>query len=454
MKFSKDFKFGCASSGPQTEGTSDYVQSSNWDLAFSEYEEKFYQNIGPSELSKLEENLTTDLDLMQELGLESYRTSISWSKLISNNDTMEVDNRGLTFYNRLIDGLIERNIEPYINLSHFDLPSELQLDGGFTNKEIVFKYSKYAKKCFELFGNRVTKWITFNEPIVTATCAYMLGYHYPFTSNKQEMFDAIHNMQLASSLAIREYRNLNFDGEIGIVLNLSPIYTGNNPSKEDIEAKKVCELLHHSTFLDPSINGVYKHEYLELLTQLDVSLCLTDTELEVINDNRVDFLGVNYYQPNYVKSSISDENIFEKLYHQYVPDNARINPHRGWIIYPEGIYDLAMKLKKEYGNPRFYIAENGMGVEGEEKFRNEDGIIFDDYRVNFYIEHLEQLHKAIEEGSNCFGYHTWTFVDNWSWLNEYKNRYGFVELDVNSKERKLKYSAKWYQNLISTKCLD
>ena len=177
----------------------------------------------------------------------------------------------------------------------------------------------------------------------------------------------------------------------------------------------------------------------------------TKKELQVIKNNTVDFLGVNYYQPRRVKAREEEYSgetwAPEKYFDNYDMPGKRMNPHRGWEIYPKAIYDIAKNVQENYGNIKWFISENGMGVEGEEKFKNAEGIIEDDYRIEFIIEHLEWLHKAIEEGSNCVGYHLWTPIDCWSWLNSYKNRYGFISLDLETQKKTIKKSGRWIKEV-------
>src|SRR5699024_1278517 len=174
---------------------------------------------------------------------------------------------------------------------------------------------------------------------------------------------------------------------------------------------------------------------------------------KIFKENIVDFLGVNYYQPLRVQAPKNPH--FPVLSPAdfsagYDWPEKRINPYRGWEIYPEGIYDLAMRIKNDYGNISWYISENGMGVEGEERFMDDSGVIQDDYRIDFLSDHLFYLAKAIDEGSNCFGFHMWTFVDCWSWLNAYKNRYGFYRLDREDNFRRSdKKSNAWMKDVIN-----
>lgn len=191
---------------------------------------------------------------------------------------------------------------------------------------------------------------------------------------------------------------------------------------------------------------------MEVLTRDNVLWDATADEMKTIHDNTVDFLGVNYYQPFRAKAKETkfDDSkgwLPNKYFDTYEMPGRRMNPYRGWEIYPKAIYDVAINVRDNYGNIPWYISENGMGVEGEEKFIGKDGVIADDYRIDFIREHLEWLHKAIEEGSNCFGYHLWTPIDCWSWSNAYKNRYGLIALALVTQKKTIKKSGRWFRAL-------
>lgn len=191
---------------------------------------------------------------------------------------------------------------------------------------------------------------------------------------------------------------------------------------------------------------------MKVLTRDNVLWDATADEMKTIHDNTVDFLGVNYYQPFRAKAKetkfdASKGWLPDKYFDTYEMPGRRMNPYRGWEIYPKAIYDVAINVRDNYGNIPWYISENGMGVEGEEKFIGKDGVIADDYHIDFIREHLEWLHKAIEEGSNCFGYHLWTPIDCWSWSNAYKNRYGLIALDLVTQKKTIKKSGRWFRAL-------
>lgn len=452
IKFPKGFLWGSSISAEQSEGRfeGDGKGLTTWDKFYEIEPYKFYKEIGPSKTTGIYENYSEDIKLLKETGHNVFRTSISWARLIPEG-IGEVNEKAVEFYRNYFEKLKENGIEPFVNLSHFDIPLVLEEKfGGFGSKEVVEAYRQYAKKSFELFGDIVKTWFTFNEPIVSVECGYLKQYHYPLEVDSKKAVQVAYNLALASSKAIKEFRNIVKDGKIGIILNLTPAYPRlNNPA--DIKAARIAELFANKSFLDPAVRGEYDRELVEIIKKHNLLPEYKEEELEIIRNNRVDILGINYYQPLRVKARESlpnDEAPFmpEYYYDYYVMPNRRMNPHRGWEIYPRGLYDISKNIKENYGNIPWFVAENGMGVEGEEKFRK-NGMIEDDYRIEFFKEHLEFLHRGIEEGTNCFGYLVWTSIDCWSWLNSYKNRYGLIELDFESGKRTIKKSGYWFKEL-------
>ena len=256
---------------------------------------------------------------------------------------------------------------------------------------------------------------------------------------------------LASAKAIEAYKALGQDGKIGIVLNLTPSYPRSTENAEDVKAAHIADLFFNRSFLDPSVKGEFPSDLVELLKENDVLPTYEANDLEIIKNNTIDFLGVNYYQPRRIKAKETEVNkdVFmpDWFFDNYEMPGRKMNPYRGWEIYEKGIYDICINLRDNYGNIEFYISENGMGVEGEEQYINAEGVIEDDYRIEFIKDHLAWLHKGIEEGANCRGYHLWTFIDCWSWTNSYKNRYGLIALDLATQKRTIKKSGRWFKEL-------
>ena len=387
INFPQDFLWGTSTSGPQTEGrfAGDGKGDNLWDYWYQVEPHRFRFQEGPGLTSTFYENWEEDIELLVETGHTAFRTSIQWSRIFPKGRG-EVNPVGVAFYRQVFERIKSKGIHLMVNLYHFDLPFALQEEGdGWENKETVYAYRDYARFCFETYGDLVDQWITFNEPIVPVEFGYFYDAHYPHKVDAAAAVKVAYHTQLASSLAVQ-----------------------------------VCHEV------DPS-------------------------DLELIKEHTVDFLGVNYYQPMRVSAPRYAPNpespmLVEQFYEPYVMPGRKINPHRGWEIYEQGLYDIAQNIKENYGNIEWLLTENGMGVEGEEKFR-QNGEIQDDYRIDFVKDHLRELHRAIQEGANCKGYLMWTFIDCWSWLNGYKNRYGLVELDLATQERRLKKSGHWFREL-------
>ncbi|MFA0087155.1 glycoside hydrolase family 1 protein [Vibrio sp. 10N.261.51.F12] len=447
-QFPENFRWGSAASSAQTEGAAfdGGKGESIWDHWYKEQPNRFHNNVSSTTASTFYQNYKADIQLMKDIGHNSFRTSISWSRLIPNG-TGEINQEAVEFYNNVINELVAQDIEPFICLYHFDMPLAMQNIGGFENREVLDAYANFAEVCFKLFGDRVKSWFTFNEPIVPVEGGYLYDFHYPNVVDFKRAATVAYHTILAHAKAVEKYRALDTDGRIGIILNLTPSYPrSQNPA--DLKAANICDLMFNRSFLDPSVKGEYPQELVELLTEQGQMPTVEAGDCELIAKGKVDVLGVNYYQPRRVKArdnAIHPEAPFmpEHFFDYYEMPGRKMNPHRGWEIYEKGVYDILTNLRENYGNLPCYISENGMGVEGEEKFLV-DGQIQDDYRIDFIQGHLEWLHKGIEEGSACFGYHLWTFIDNWSWANAYKNRYGFYQLDLNTQKRSVKKSGEWY----------
>ena len=449
-EFPKNFLWGASSSGPQSEGANkrDSKGESIWDFWYEKNPELFFNQVGPKDTSTFYDNYKSDIALMKKVGLNSFRTSIQWSRLMPDK-TGKLNEKAVKFYSNVIDELNRNGILPIINLFHFDMPMWAQKLGGWESREVVDYYVKYAKKCFELFGDKVTLWTTFNEPIFPAEMGYMADYHYPCVKDGRRAAQVAYHTMLASAIATREFHKMdeNDSSSIGIILNLTPTYP-KNFKKEHVKAANCMDLFFNRSFLDPAVHGKYPKELIALLEENDAVPIHDERDLQIIEENTVDFLGVNYYTPRRAqarkKPYKSDVFMPEKYYETYQWPLAKMNIYRGWEIYEDGLYDICDNIIKNYGNIPFYISENGMGVEGEERFINDKGQIEDYYRIDFVKEHLKRLHKGILAGANCFGYHMWTYIDNWSWRNAYKNRYGFVSLNLETQKRTIKKSGEWF----------
>lgn len=461
LSFPKSFWWGSATSGPQTEGAffEEGKSETIWDHAFSKYKSRFFEN--RNVVNNFYKNYKGDIKIAKNLSFNSLRTSIQWARLIP--DGKNVNKLAVKFYNNVIDEMVKNKITPVINLFHFDMPMWAQKLGGWENREIAEKFAFYAKTAFALFGDRVKHWTTFNEPIVPVEGGYLYDFHYPNVVSLKRSMAVQYNTMIAHHLSVLEFKKLKIkDSKIGIILNITPAIPRSN-SKSDIESAQLADLFQWKCFADPAILGTYPEKLISLLKEND---CLPEdfnnlkNDLKLIKDSKIDFLGINYYQPQRTKAldyipnfKIDTVTPHTHFFATYEMPGRRMNPYRGWEIYPKSLYTILMTVKKEYGNIPCFISENGMGVQNEQRYKK-NGKIQDDYRIDFFKEHLYWVHKAISEGSNCFGFHMWTYIDNWSWMNSYKNRYGFIELDVETGKRIEKKSASWFKKVSSSNLVD
>ena len=455
VTFPVDFWWGGATSGPQNEGRFHKPHVNVFDYHYDTKPEDFFRYVGPDVASDFYHLYESDIALFKDLGFNSLRTSIQWTRLIDDLEEGSLNPEGVDYYNRVIDALLAAGIRPIINLHHFDLPIELyERYGGWESKHVVELFVKFARRAFECFGDRVTDWMTFNEPMVVVEGQYLYGFHYPMLVDGKKAVQVAYNLQLASAKAIQAYRQINQNpaGRVTIALNLTPAYPASQ-SEEDLAAAHFANLFVNRLFLDASVKGHFPEELVAILAKDGVLWESTPEELAIIRDNRVDYIGVNYYHPHRVKApeispnSLTVDWMPQRYFNDYQMPGRRMNVDKGWEIYPQALYDIAKNLKDNYDNIPWFVSENGIGVSREERYLDQTGIIQDQYRIQFFSEHLYWLNQAMQEGANCFGYHVWTPVDGWSWLNAYKNRYGLISNDIHTQTRTVKKSGWWFKDL-------
>ncbi|MGL5295884.1 MAG: glycoside hydrolase family 1 protein [Culicoidibacterales bacterium] len=453
VTFPEGFLWGAATSGIQSEGGFEKSNPSIWELWYDKEPERFYQQIPCDVVCDTYHRYEEDARLMAEIGMNSFRTSIQWGRLIKNLETNEVDEKAVEFYNNYIDALLEQGVEPILGLYHFDMPAMLQETyGGFESKEVVEKFAQYAKICFELFGDRVKKWSTFNEPIVPVEGGYLYDFHYPNKKDARLAVLVSYNTILAHAKAVHAYREVGCSGEIGVVLNLTPSYTCDDQPQNKLAAY-YADLFFNRSFLDPMVKGEFPQDLVDILKAANVLPTTTAEEMTTIKTATIDFMGVNYYVPRRVRArtTVYDLDYFtpEMFFEYYIEENARFNPFRdNNEIKPVAIYDIAQNIKENYGNIKWYLSEIGIAMDVvSEGAVQADGLIDDSFRIALLEEHLVELSKAISEGANCFGVHNWTFIDCWSWINSFKRRYGFYRLDLETQERQMKKSGVWHREL-------
>lgn len=451
-RFPENFWWGTATSATQSEGhqAGDGKGENIWDYASHHFNERFFGGVTADDTSTFYQNYREDIQRAKDIGLNSFRTSISWSRLIPDGDG-EINPQAVDFYNAVIDELNAQGIEPFINLYHFDMPMALQEKGGFENREVVDAFARYARICYELFGDRVRYWFTFNEPLIPAEAGYLHPRHYPYVTSFRRAAQVLHHIVLAHCKAVAAWRELNIAGQIGIIMDVIPVYPRSD-APEDLHAAEMADLFYTRSINEPILLGRYPDELIALLKEHDQLPVIQPGDCELIANTRIDLLGINYYRPRRVKARetlLEEPHGFvpERFFEEYIMPGRRMNTSRGIEIYPAALYDIAMVVKDRYGNLPWFVSENGIGISDEEQFMV-NGQVQDDYRIEFLKEHLSYLHQAMADGSNCLGYHMWTFIDCWSWQNAYKNRYGFYRLDLETQQRSLKKSGLWFKAVI------
>ncbi|HVP18156.1 MAG TPA: GH1 family beta-glucosidase, partial [Spirochaetia bacterium] len=337
-----------------------------------------------------------DLENMRDLGLTAYRFSVSWPRVLPSGSG-RVNASGLAFYETLVDALLHERIEPAVTLYHWDLPQALQEKGGWTNHDTAFRFADYAEKVFLRLGDRVKIWITLNEPQVSAFAGHGDGVHAPGLKDVRHAVQASHVLMIAHALAVQVYRQASpAHHRIGITLDLHPVYPWSD-GLSDAEAARVADGRVNRWFLDPVFRGVYPKEIVDQFAASGVAPHIDAKDLGVLSSNPVDFLGVNYYFPMRVLASDHDP----LLHYECAVHKDREKTEMGWEIYPEGLYDMLIRLRQDYGNPSLMITENGAAFR-DSKVVN--GQVQDDDRIDYIRSHLQHALRAIRDGVKLEGY--------------------------------------------------
>lgn len=456
------FTVGAASSAWQTEGWKGKKpgQDSYLDSWYKHEPNVWHEGYGPAVATNFMECYQQDVDLMRQVGLQTYRTSINWSRFFLDHENLVVDEEYAQHIDDMVDGLVEAGVEPMLCLEHYELPAALsEAYDGWSSRHVVDLYVAYARIAFERYGDRVHQWFTFNEPIVPQTRCYLDAVRWPHEQNTLKWMTWNYHKALASALAVKAFHEGGHEGRIGCVLNPEMAYARSS-SPTDQRARAMYDLFYNRVFFDPLVKGAYPPKLADICRQHHVWPRMDEGDLATITENTVDFLGINQYYPKRVRAqrfAWNPDAPFhpEMFYETFDLPGRKMNKSRGWEVYPKVMYDMAMYLKENYGGIPWIVSENGMGIEDEERFRDEKGMVQDGYRIDFIAQHLRWLVKAIEDGSRCEGYMLWAFTDNVSPMNAFKNRYGLVRIELDSaRTRSLKASGLWYRDLIANRSFE
>lgn len=437
IQFPKDFVWGVATSAYQIEGAAfeDGRGPSIWDT-FSHTPGNIIDDENGDVACDSYHRLDEDIALLKELGVNSYRFSVSWPRVIPDG-TGKVNKKGLQYYENLVDQLLEHGIEPMCTLYHWDLPQKLEEKGGWDNRDTIDAFVEYAKVMFERLNGKVKRWITLNEPWCASFLSHYIGEHAPGNQDLQLAVNVAHHLLMAHGKTVQAFRELAVEGEIGYAPNVTWLEPYSRKS-EDMEACRRGNGWFIEWFMDPVFKGEYPAFLTNWFADKGITIPLKDGDLEVISQP-VDFLGINYYNGNLARHK-ANSGLFDVENIDAGYDKTDFD----WFIYPDGFYSVLLYVKKRYGNIPVYITENGACYDDVV----ENGRVRDEQRIAYIKKHLIALNRCLESGVNIKGYHVWSLLDNFEWAYGYTKRFGIVHVDFQTLKRIPKDSYYWYQKLI------
>ncbi|XP_058094687.1 beta-glucosidase 18-like [Magnolia sinica] len=468
-QFPQDFLFGTSTSSYQIEGA--YLEGNkslnNWDV-FTHTPGKINDGSNADVADDHYHRYMEDVELMHSLGVNSYRFSISWSRILPRGRFGEINMVGIEFYNNLIDALLLKGIQPFVTLNHYDVPQELEdRYGAWLNCKIQEDYGYFAEVCFKYFGDRVKYWTTFNEPNPLVKFGYLTGTYPPGRCSKPfgnctagdsaiEPYIAGHNVILCHATATDIYRRkyqAKQGGFIGLV-SWAYWYEPLRDTPADHSAAQRALAFANGWFLDPIMHGDYPPEMRQILGSRLPAFSLNDRRKL---QNKLDFIGINHYSTLYVQDCMFFPCNTDQEGETYsvltgVKDGQPIGPPTPmptFYVVPSGLEKMVMYMKERYNNTPMYITENGYAQDGKNGASKKE-LLNDMVRVDYLRSYLTSLASAIRKGADVRGYFIWSLIDNFEWLNGYTLRFGLYHVDYNTLERTPKLSAQWYKQFLSS----
>ncbi len=439
--FPKDFIFGAATASYQIEGhpLADGAAPSVWH-EFSHIRGKIENNDNGDIACDFYHRYPKDIKMIRDLGCGGFRFSVSWPRVVP--EPGKINPKGLDFYDRVVDELLKNGIEPMCTIFHWDTPVWLESMGGFAVRDSVEHIKFFSRALFDRLGDRVSKWVTINEPMVYSVYGYFFGEFPPGRKyNFKGFFKAVHFQLLAHAEIVRAYRETGQKGKIGISqaqVWMSPFREGN---PKDEGAAATMDAIVNRMYIDPQFFGSYPERVLEIAGKRFPAGFERD-----LPDMREpgDFVGINYYMRQSYKHSP-----FIPLTRAKMIELPGAESSEMWEVYPEGLYNLLIRLRDEYGNPECYITENGYPLP------EKDGVpITDDApRISYLARHIRQAARALEDGVTLKGFYVWSLMDNFEWAFGYRMRFGLIRTDFTTLERTWKRSAYWYKDLVAKRAI-
>jgi beta-glucosidase len=382
-----------------------------------------------------------DIELAKKMNLTSYRFSISWPR-IQANGSGKPNPKGIDYYKRLTDALLEAKIRPLVTLYHWDLPQALEEAGGWPNRDVAARFSEYADIMGRALGDRISNWCVFNEPWVFTALGYSSGIHAPGRTSFTDFLKASHVVNIAQGQAFRALKAVNSKLTVGTAFSVSHCQPATS-SEADRHAADRAHAIGNVWFLHPAVKGEYPAAFvgpnpLELMG-------VRQGDMELIRAP-LDFLGINYYRRQLVSAIPPGEGESATGVHNFDAHEGPLTDF-AWEVWPDGFYELLMRITREYNKPVMEVTENGCSyLDGPD----EHGRVPDDRRITFLRGYLGAMARAIKDGADIRGYHCWSLMDNFEWAEGYTQRFGLTYVDFRTQKRTIKDSGKWYANLAST----
>jgi beta-glucosidase len=436
LTFPKGFVWGTATSSYQIEGAADEDGrgSSIWD-DLCRVKGAIKDNSDGSVACDHYHRYKDDVALMKSLGMQGYRFSVAWPRVLPAG-TGAINAKGLDFYSRLVDELLANGITPYVTLYHWDLPSALHIQGGWTHRDCAGWFADYAAVMVHALGDRVKDWITLNEPWCSAYLSYELGMHAPGVRDRAAASKAAHNLLVAHGLAMQAIR-ASGDSSLraGITLNFEPRLPFSDSAEDKAAAEAEWDWLYEG-FAEPVITGAYSQR---MLDRMAGAADMRAGDMALISQ-RNDFLGVNYYTPALVKAGAG-----------VVRDEKAEYTLMDWAVNPKGLYAILMKLHRATkGRVPLFVTENGNSFVD----KLENGRVHDERRIAYLRGHFAAAHQAIHDGADLRGYFVWSLMDNFEWAWGYQQFFGIVHVDYATQQRTVKDSGFWVRDVIKANAIE
>lgn len=439
--FGPDFVWGAATAAYQIEGAHDVDGRgpSIWDT-FT-HNRRRWRNADTGDVAcDFYHRYEADLVLLKSLGFDAFRFSLSWSRILPEG-TGRVNEKGLAFYDRVIDTCLRLGLQPWVTLYHWDLPQALETKGGWTNRSVVRWFSEYVDLCTKAFGSKVKHWMVLNEPLVFTGGGHFAGIHAPGRRGMWNFLPAVHHAVLCQGEGGRIVRRNVPDARIGTTLFCAPVDAW-TPAPRDLRAAARADAIGNRLFIEPSLGMGYPVKEAPFLEQIYKKYArLGDLERAAFD---FDFIGLqNYFR------LVMEHNWFTPYVwaREVTPKRRRVRPltDMGWEMYPEGIYRIIKQFSQYKKIRQIIITENGAAFPD----RLHEGEVNDPLRVHFYQEYLRQVLRARQEGFNVGGYFAWSLLDNFEWAEGYKPRFGLIYVDYQTQERIVKQSGRWFRDLLT-----